>query len=154
MSFAWRYFIPCEYYVPGNICLWILSFHLLNSLWAHVDLRFLATPKSCFRYPTLNLIVSKHCVIFFSLFRAIPAAYGSSKARGRIRAAAASLHHSLWQCQIFNPLSGARDWTLFLMDTRRVHYCWATTGTPHCVTFDHHANSFPLWWVPPTTLPK
>ena len=31
---------------------------------------------------------------FFSLFRAIPAAYGSSQARGGIGAAAAGLHHN------------------------------------------------------------
>ena len=42
------------------------------------------------------------CLVFFFLlllfvcfsFRAAPAAYGSSRARGRIRAVAASLHHS------------------------------------------------------------
>ena len=31
---------------------------------------------------------------FFGLFRAVPTAYGSSQARGRIRATAATLHHS------------------------------------------------------------
>ena len=30
----------------------------------------------------------------FCLFRAVPEAYGSSQARGRIRAVAAGLHHS------------------------------------------------------------
>ena len=55
-----------------------------------------------------------------------------SQARGRIRAAAAGLchshgntdqshirdlHHSLWQCQILNPLGKARDGTHILMDT-------------------------------------
>ena len=59
------------------------------------------------------------------LFIAIPAAYGSSQARGRIGAAAASytpaiettdssyncsLCQSLQQCQILNPLSKSRDW--------------------------------------------
>ena len=33
-------------------------------------------------------------LLFFCLFRAAPVAYGSSQARGRIRAAASSLHHS------------------------------------------------------------
>ena len=33
-------------------------------------------------------------VIFFSFFMATPAAYGSSQARGQIRAAAVGLHHS------------------------------------------------------------
>ena len=76
---------------------------------------------------------------------AIPAAYGSSQARGPIGAAAASLCHShsnaeseprLWpnlssrQRQILNPLSEARDWTWNLMVPSWIHFCWATTGTP------------------------
>ena len=40
-------------------------------------------------YPT------SHSGAFFFLFMAIPAAYGSSQARGQIRAAFAGLHHSL-----------------------------------------------------------
>ena len=60
--------------------------------------------------------------------------YGSVRARGQIRAAAAvaayttatampdlshacDLHHSLWQCQILNPLSEARDETCMLTET-------------------------------------
>ena len=39
------------------------------------------------------------------------------------------LHHSLWQCQILNPLSKARDWTFILMDARQIHFHWAMTGT-------------------------
>ena len=35
-------------------------------------------------------------LFFISLFRAAPAAYGGSQARGWIRAIAASLHHSHW----------------------------------------------------------
>ena len=61
----------------------------------------------------------------FFLFMPTPAAYGSSRARGRIRFVAAKPtpqpqqnriqthfcdpHHSLWQCRIRNPLSEARD---------------------------------------------
>ena len=33
-----------------------------------------------------------------------------------------SLHPSLWQCWIPNPLSGARDQTRLLMITNQVHY--------------------------------
>ena len=40
------------------------------------------------------------------------------------------LHHSLGQCWILNPLSKARDQTRVLRDTSRIHYCWATMGTP------------------------
>ena len=66
------------------------------------------------------------------LFRATPAAYGGSQARGWIGGAAADLPHSssnagselhLWptpelvEHQILNPLSKARDLTQVLMDT-------------------------------------
>ena len=56
------------------------------------------------------------------LFRAAPSAYGSSQAKGRIRATAANVHHSSWQHQILNPKSEARDGTHILMDTIRVPY--------------------------------
>ena len=71
--------------------------------------------------------------VYVCIFMAAPAAYGSSQATGQIRAAAASLHHSHKQCQIwtlsatyttacgnigsFNPLSKAKDRTWNLMDT-------------------------------------
>ena len=74
---------------------------------------------------------------FFCLLKAAPVTYGSSQARGGIRAAAAGLHHSptatrdpshicklyhsSWQCQIFNPLSEARDWTWVFMNTSWDH---------------------------------
>ena len=54
---------------------------------------------------------------FFLLFRAAPVAYGSSQAKSRIGAAAASLHHSSWQHQILNTLSEAGDQTRILTDT-------------------------------------
>ena len=69
-------------------------------------------------------------------------AYGCSQARGWIWAAYAiatatqyqsqicKLHCSLWQCQILNPLSRARDQILILMDTSQVSYYWPTVGTP------------------------
>ena len=72
---------------------------------------------------------------FFRLFffRPTPMAYEGSQDRCWIGAAASSfchshsnkgserhLHHGFWQCQIFNPLSEARDWTLILMDSSRV----------------------------------
>ena len=44
-------------------------------------------------------------LFFFGLFRTPSAAYGSSQARGRMRAAAASLHHNSQQHQILNLLS-------------------------------------------------
>ena len=47
---------------------------------------------------------------------AAPVAYESAWAKGQIRATAASVHHSLWHCQILKPLIEARDRTLIVMD--------------------------------------
>ena len=66
---------------------------------------------------------------FFFLYRAIPAAYGCSQARGQIGAAAAGLHHSSWQHWILNPLSEVRDRIRILMDSSWVYSHWATMGT-------------------------
>ena len=71
-------------------------------------------------------------IYFIFIFRAASAAYGSSLARGQIRATAeayataiatqdlsciCNLCHILWQCRILNPLSKARDQTRIFMDT-------------------------------------
>ena len=40
------------------------------------------------------------------------------------------LHHRLWQRQIPNSLSKARDWIHILMDTSQICFLWATVGTP------------------------
>ena len=46
------------------------------------------------------------------------------------------LHHSSPQCRfLLNPLSEAKDLTHVLMDTSRVCYHWATTGTPKGLLF-------------------
>ena len=60
---------------------------------------------------------------FFGLFRATPMAYGSFQARGQIGAITVSLHHSLWQCRILNPLSEAREGTCTLKDIGSFCYC-------------------------------
>ena len=52
------------------------------------------------------------------------------------------LYHSSWQCQIPNPMSGARDWTRIFMDTSRFPYHWATTGAP---PIDWSINSGASW---------
>ena len=82
---------------------------------------------------------------FFWSFRASPAAYGGSQARGQIGAVASNLchshskagsnplsnlHHRSRQRWILNPLSKARDQTCVLMDTSQIRFCWATMGTP------------------------
>ena len=71
----------------------------------------------------------------FCLFRARPAAYGGSQARGLIGAAATGLHHNRSNAEsephlrptphsrprrILNPLIEARDRTRILMDASRV----------------------------------
>ena len=82
---------------------------------------------------------------YFCLFRAAPAAYGGSQAKGVIGAGAATLntatamphlthvcnlYHSSQQCWILNPLSEARDCTCNLMVPSRSCFCCATTVTP------------------------
>ena len=51
-----------------------------------------------------------------------------------------NVHDSSWQCQILNPMSGARDQTHILLDTSQVHYHWATVGTPQMGTFQQRNN--------------
>ena len=84
-------------------------------------------------------------VLFFCFlfFRAAAEAYGSSKARGLIRATATrdpslicDLHHSSQQCWIPNTLREARDQTHVLMDTSQIHFCCTTTETPVFYCFD------------------
>ena len=76
----------------------------------------------------------------FLPFRAVPAAYGGSQARGPVGAMLlatatpdpshiCNLHHSLWQRQILNPLSKARDGTLNLMFPSQICFYCARTGT-------------------------
>ena len=70
---------------------------------------------------------------FFLLFRAEATVCGGSQARGRIRAAAASLHHSSQQLWILNPLRKARDQTCVLMGPSWICFCYSTMGTPPAV---------------------
>ena len=76
-----------------------------------------------------NMVMWKH---FFFLFRATPPAYGSSQARGRVGAAAASLLHSHSNldpsciCYVHHSNTGSlthwvRDGTYILMDTSWIH---------------------------------
>ena len=90
-------------------------------------------------------LVFKFLFIYLLSFRAHPAAYGRSWARGPIGAVASSLHHShsskgsklhlrltlhFTQLGILIPVSKARDRTHVLMNHSRVRYRWATMGTP------------------------
>ena len=78
----------------------------------------------CIQFTRVNCDYLNDVNIFF-FFRATPMAYGSSQARGRIRAAAASLPHNSRQHQILNPLNEVRDRTQVLMDTS-----WVVTAVP------------------------
>ena len=60
------------------------------------------------------IVVRTRTLFFFSFYRHT---YGSSQARGKLRAAAAGLRHSLRQRQILYPLSEARDRTHILRET-------------------------------------
>ena len=53
-----------------------------------------------------------------------------------------NLHHSSWQRQVLNPLSGARDPTLIFMHTSQVHYHWATTETPKIIRYLKYTSCF------------
>ena len=75
----------------------------------------------------------------FCPFRATPAAYGGSQARGLTEATAVAtpdpsrvcnLHHSLQQRRILNSLSKVKDGTCNLMVPGQIRFCCATTGTP------------------------
>ena len=81
----------------------------------------------------------------FLLFRAKHVPYECSQARGWLGAVAVTLHHShskarselclqptpqLMAMPDLNPLRETRDWTLILMDTSWICYCWATMEIP------------------------
>ena len=101
-------------------------------------------------------------ILHFIFSRAAPAAYGSSQARGWIRAAAAGLHHShsktrsephlrlhhsSQQLRILNPLSEARDWTSWILVGFLTS--WATRKLPREVHFIYGCASTP-WTSPPS----
>ena len=57
--------------------------------------------KNIYMYLSYHFVIhlkltqlTQHFFFFFLLFRSAPATYGSSQARGQIRATAAGLHHS------------------------------------------------------------
>ena len=70
------------------------------------------------------------CWIFFFFLRAAATTYGGSRARGRIGAIAAGLHHSSHPHRVLNPLSEARDRTHILMVPSRIRFHCATMRTP------------------------
>ena len=100
-------------------------------LWLAMINLFWVSNKSTFSLSQIFRFLNSF-LIFFFLFTAAPAAYGSSQAGSPTGAAAeasatataildpshiCNLHHSLQQCQILNPLSKARDQTHILTET-------------------------------------
>ena len=94
-------------------------------------------------------------------------AYGGTWARGRIRAVAASLHHShsntgsnhiydlhhsSRQCWILNQLSEARDQAYSLMVSSQIHFHCATMGTPAMDLIFKTCNSVNAFSHPDTYL--
>ena len=78
------------------------------------------------------ILLSFFFLIAFLFFRAIPAAYGGSQAKDRIRAKAAGLHHShsmlhLWSDTIAHGNAGSL--TCNLMVPNRICFCCAMMGT-------------------------
>ena len=130
------------------------------------------------RYP--HLLFGQYFIFFhFIFFRGAPTAYGSSQARGWVKAAAAGLHHSHSNTRSRSklrlrptPSSGqcsdrGQGSNRVLMVTSQVHYHWAMTGTPTSfdslntvflrakVFFYFDEVQFITLWVPcPRTLPS
>ena len=66
------------------------------------------------------------------------------------------LYHSSWQLQILNPLIQARDQTHVLVNTSRICFCCATTGTPFFTSLFHSFKifKFPLLDTTPPLAPQ
>ena len=102
----------------------------------------------------------------FFFFRATPMAYGGSRlgVESELQLPAYTtatamgdpshvfdLYHSLWQCQILNPLSEARNQTCILLDTSQICFHWAMMGTP-CLSLIlknilHNWNFWSRWFL-------
>ena len=93
----------------------------------------------------VGLFLSFFLLFFLGLFRVTPEAYGSSQAKGQIRAVATGLRHShshvgsepylqptlsSWQCGIFNPLNKARDGTCVLMGASQIRFLLSHDANP------------------------
>ena len=163
INLIWSYFIILMYFLfwtPSiflviSILIFYVLFHLILVLRLN---QFLKKPR------TLYLFI----YLFIAISWAAPVAYGSSQARGQIRAIAAGLchshshvgselqsatylHHSSWQHGILNTLSEARDRTRILKDTSWVLYHWTTTGAPLFANFLNISQLHPLLSISSTT---
>ena len=156
-SISWYFFMALPYSTILQYCVTILfhgtalqcSFRVAlhgSSLWQYFMVVFHCSITQWYIMVLYHGCSSTVLFIYlFMLFRAAPAAYGGSQARGWIRATAAGtatatamqdpshihyLHHSSRQSWIPNLLSEARDQTYVLMNTSRVCFYCITTRTP------------------------
>ena len=111
-----------------------------------LQLIYIVLPISPVQQSDSHIYTQVHSFLLLLHFRAKPAAYGVSQARGSIQAVAAVLQHShsntgselrlrptpklMATCRILNPLSKARDQTQNLKVPTQIRFCCATTGTP------------------------
>ena len=128
-----------------------LKYHIIFYRWQleKIQQSIIKREREYFLSVCLSVFLSVFLSFFFFLsfllsflsFKATPEAYGGSQARGRIQlslpahATATATpdpshicdpYHSSWrcsqQCQILNPLSGARDRNCILMDTSQIRF--------------------------------
>ena len=114
---------------------------------------------------TLGSLCQAPFFVFF-FFRAAPMAYGSSRARGQIRATAAglatatpmpdpsgvyNLHH--WQCWILNPLSRAKDRTHVLMELIGFVSAEPQQELPHYFLFTS-THAYGVWTLSQAQVPQ
>ena len=76
-------------------------------------------------------------LLLFLPFRATPAAYGGSQARGPVGAAAAGLHHGHSHTRFLTHWTEARDRIRSLMVVSWIPFCRATVGTPTCLVLNY-----------------
>ena len=132
-----------------------------NSLFSNICLYPFPADDVFILYPTAPpsyfyfIYLFIHSFIHFRLFRAVPTAYGSSRARDQNQSCSCQptqqpqqcsicdLYHSS-QVWILNPLSKARGRTLGLMDSWMlvgfVNH-WAMMGTPPCSSYFYYGYS-------------
>ena len=140
--------VPFNFRLHDFIIYMYLCFSIICIYYGQLDkVENTNRPWTCFSFPPEGQVCESVCKgallkdfvhnFFFFLGLHLWHMDGGSQARDQIRASVASLitatampdpshvfnlYHSLWQCQILNPLSKARDQTCILMDTSQVHF--------------------------------
>ena len=122
------------------------GFSTILFITAKTSSHTICTHTRTHKYTHVHIYTEAGSIICTSFFRVASVAYGNCQARGWNRTVAAGLRHSHSNARSFKPLSEARDQTHVLMDTSRVHYHWATTGTPAYFLHKYFSSKwFPLF---------